>query len=158
MAIDTSGKWWVGDRPADIEAYLRALTDDSYRSERFILSRCGCGGEQFALAADDDEGCARLTCRACRAERYLLDSAAYWGEADPKAWVCVECGSETCNVGVGMALLGGDPKPNWWSFLRVKTPNIRWAYVGCRCAKCGVLGCFADWKTDGTLSEMLNRV
>jgi hypothetical protein len=23
---------------------------------------------------------------------------------------------------------------------------VHWLYVGCRCAKCGVLGCMVDWK------------
>lgn len=31
VAIDTSGKWWRGDSPTDIEEYLRAYTSETYR-------------------------------------------------------------------------------------------------------------------------------
>jgi hypothetical protein len=54
----------------------------------------------------------------------------------------VECKSLRCNAGVGYAGYDDDPT------------GIKWIYVGVRCAQCGVLGCFAEWKV--ALSDALN--
>jgi len=73
---------------------------------------------------------------------YIADSEEYWEEeGQPERWKCVECKIERCNVGVGYAGYEDDPT------------GIKWIYVGVRCAKCGVLGCYADWKV--ALSEAL---
>jgi hypothetical protein len=135
MAIDTSDKWWTGSGPADIRGFLEAYAPEGYEVHQFRLSVCaGCGGVEFGLSADDDEGVARRTCRACGAEHFICDSGAYWADADPRDWRCVECGGDACNVGVGFSLY---PE---------SASSIKWVYVGVRCAGCGILGCFAGWK------------
>jgi hypothetical protein len=135
MTIDTSGKWWVGDSPEDLDEYLQAYTSDSYQSKVFRLARCACGSEVFELEADDEEGVARRTCVACRRVHYICESDEYLEDARPKKWRCVVgCRSTQANVGVGFAVYDDDPT------------GIKWLYVGERCAKCGVLGCFAGWK------------
>jgi hypothetical protein len=134
VAIDTSGKWWIGSSPQDIEEYLRAYSEDSYLATVFHLARCQCGSEVFSLEADDDEGVARHTCVTCSSAHYICDSGEYWKEACPERFKCVECHGTSCNVGVGFALYEDSPSA------------IRWLYVGERCANCGVLGCMAGWK------------
>ncbi len=137
VAIDTSGKWWIGSSPQDIEEYLRAYSGDSYLATVFHLARCQCGSEVFSLEADDDEGVARHTCVTCSSAHYICDSGEYWKEACPERFKCVECHGTSCNVGVGFALYEDSPSA------------IRWLYVGERCANCGVLGCMAGW-VDGS--------
>lgn len=137
VAIDTSGKWWIGSSPQDIEEYLRAYSEDSYLATVFRLARCQCGSEVFSLEADDDEGVARHTCVTCSSAHYICDSGEYWKEACPERFKCVECHGTSCNVGVGFALYEDSPSA------------IRWLYVGERCANCGVLGCMAGW-VDGS--------
>ena len=56
MSIDTSGKYWTGTGPEDIDEYLRALTADGYRVDRTVHAKCTCGTDVFALLADADEG------------------------------------------------------------------------------------------------------
>jgi hypothetical protein len=134
MSIDTSGKWWVGSEPDDIGEYLEAYSaDGGYKTEEFRLSRCACGSVQFRLEADDNEGTARRTCAKCQTEHFICDSGEYWEDSEPEEWRCLECKSQHTNVGVGFALYPEDKE-------------VKWLYVGCRCAKCGILGCFAGWK------------
>lgn len=132
MTIDTSGKWWVGSAPEDIEQYLIAYTADAYPVHEFRLANCACGCADFVLEADDDEGVARRRCAACEREHLICDSAERWEDGAPEQWSC-ECGSRHTNVGVGFSLYPEDSE-------------IKWLYIGCRCSRCGVLGCFAGWK------------
>jgi hypothetical protein len=133
MSIDTSGKWWIGSEPADIRGFLEAYAPEGYEVHDFRLAACPCGSDSFHLDADDNEGVAKRSCIKCSAEHFLCDSEEYWDEAGSEHWKCVDCTSEETNVGVGFSLYEDDHE-------------IRWLYVGCRCAKCGVLGCFAGWK------------
>jgi hypothetical protein len=132
MSIDRSGKWWVGTDAGDIQEYLKAYSSDSYPIAEFRKATCTCGGDAFLLLADDDEGCARRMCTSCGEEKYICDSAEYWSDASPEEYKCVECNSAHANIGVGFSLY--------------QDGEIRWLYVGERCAACGVLGCFAGWK------------
>ena len=134
VAIDTSGAWWVGSSPGDIEEYLRAYSANGYPTTLFRLAVCGCGSETFRLEADDDEGVARRTCVKCGEAHFICDSGEYWGDATPETFTCVECEDTNCNVGVAFALYDDSPSA------------IKWLYVGERCAGCGVLGCMAGWK------------
>lgn len=135
MALDTSGQWWVGSQPGDIGGFLKAYASPGYAVDEFRLSFCNCGCDTFNLWADDDDGCARRECLSCRKATFICDSEEYWGEAAPVKWSCIECGeqAEACNIGVGFSLYADDGE-------------IRWLYLGVRCALCGILGCFAGWK------------
>jgi hypothetical protein len=137
MAIDKSGQWWVGSESDDIREYLVAYRCEGYDVHEVRLCRCGCGSAEFRLEADRLEGCAQRTCTDCGTPHLVCDSAEYWEEAEPESWTCTQCGSPTCNLGVGFSLYepeGGDP------------PDVRWISVGCRCSACGTLGCVVDWK------------
>ena len=131
MSIDKSGKWWIGSSPDDIREYLEAYSADGYQVSEFRSAKCSCGGDEFRLAADDDEGCAQRTCMSCGNEQFICDSQEYWADAAPEQWKCIECASTSANVCVGFSLY--------------EDGEIRWLYVGERCAGCGVLGCFAGW-------------
>jgi hypothetical protein len=45
------------------------------------------------------------------------------------------CGGESFNVAVGFAV-------------QKDSSDLKWVYLGLRCGQDGVLGCYADWKTD----------
>ncbi|MDB5337111.1 MAG: hypothetical protein JWN70_2730 [Planctomycetaceae bacterium] len=134
MAIDTSGKWWVGEDASDLKEYLIAFTEDGYPATEFRFPQCPCGSNVFQLAIDPDEGAAKRTCAACSVEHFICDSDEYWEEASPKKWKCTgKCKSKTANVCIGFAL-------------RQDLTDLHWLYIGTRCVQCGVLGCYGDWK------------
>jgi len=143
VSVDKTGKWWVGDQPSDIREFLEAYAPDGYKVGEFRLAKCMCGSERFLLWADDDEGCARRQCESCKQSNFICDSEEYWEDAKPEQWKCIVCKSKasTCNVGVGFSLY--------------EDGEIRWLYVGERCAICGVLGCFAGWKVAYAPSRQL---
>ena len=142
MSIDTSGKWWIGTSSEDIKGSVEAYASQgSYAVQEFRLAKCACGAVDFHLDADDAEGVAKRTCTKCSQQHFLCDSEEFAEEAEFEHWRCV-CSSEVANIGVGFSL-------------RKKDGEIRWLYAGCRCAKCGILGCFASWKIDYAPSRQL---
>lgn len=146
MSIQKSGRWWVGRESQDIQQFLEAYAPRGFEVREFRLARCICGGERFKLLADDEEGFAERVCVACGRHHLVCDSDEYQTEAKPQAFKCVECGLEEANIGVGFSLYEGDGE-------------IRWLYVGVRCPRCGVLGCFAGWKIGFSPSRhLLDRV
>jgi len=150
MTIDTSGEWWVGTAADDIREYLRAYEAEGYPVHETRMCRCGCGSDEFAVEADQDEGCAMRICVRCAAAHPICDSAEYWDEAEPERWECTECGSTTCNVGVGFSLY--EPEEG-------NKPDVRWISVGLRCTGCGTLGSFVDWKVGyGPSYQLLDQV
>jgi hypothetical protein len=142
MSIDESGKWRVGSVPGDIRGFLEAYATEGYEVHDFRLARCECGSNSFHLEADDNEGVAKRTCSKCTRHHFLCDCEEYWEDAEPEMWKCIECKSEDANIGVGFSLYEDDGE-------------IRWLYVGYRCARCGVLGCFAGWKIAYAPSKQL---
>ena len=142
MSIDESGKWWVGSEPGDIRGFLEAYATEGYEVHDFRLATCECGSHSFHLEADDNEGVAKRTCSKCTRHHFLCDCEEYWEDAEPEMWKCIECNSEDANIGVGFSLYEDDGE-------------IRWLYVGYRCARCGVLGCFAGWKIAYAPSKQL---
>ena len=143
MSIDTTGKWWIGSEPSDIGRFLEAYSSDGdCKIHEFRLSRCQCGSVEFALTADDDEGVAQRICTKCKSAHFICDSEEFWNDSSPEKWICIECKSDHTNVGVGFSLYPDDHE-------------IKWIYVGCRCAMCGILGCFAGWKVAYTPSRHL---
>jgi hypothetical protein len=134
MPVDKTGKWWTGDQPSDVREYLEAYSSEGYKVDEFRQSKCQCGSEHFLLWADDDEGCAKRQCESCKRQHFICDSEEFWEDVKPTQWKCIECKPriKVCNVGVGFSLY--------------EDGEIRWLYVGVRCATCGVLGSFAGWK------------
>lgn len=137
MAIDTSGKWWVGSQAADIADYLKAYKAEGYEVLETRPCTCRCGSIAFELEADRDEGCAQRTCAVCRSKHLLGDSADHWQGAQPESWTCTECQCKTCNLTVGFSLYA--PREG-------QPPDVRWVSVGQRCTNCGTLGSFVNWK------------
>jgi hypothetical protein len=134
VAIDESGTWWRGENIDDLVEYLERYTAEGYPATDVRESVCGtCGGRVFGLRADQDEGCARRTCRACGNQTFLVDSDEYWSDAAPKTCRC-PCKSLDFNIAVGFSFRDDG--------------SVRWVTVGERCVKCGVLGSFVDWKID----------
>jgi len=80
MTIDTSGKWWKGSEPEDLDEYLRELTASGYQTTEFRLSKCQCGGIRFFLEVEPDEGVARRKCESCGTEHFICDSKEHWEE------------------------------------------------------------------------------
>ena len=145
MAVDTSGEWWKGTGPDDVRAFLEAYAAEGYAVHDFRLARCTCQSDVFRLEADDDEGTARRSCARCGEQRFICDSEEYWAHAAPEAWRCVECPSETTNIGVGFSFYEDGR-------------GIRWLYIGVRCTDCGMLGCFTGWKVGHDDMSLLARV
>lgn len=133
MSIDTSGKYWTGTGPEDIDEYLRALTADGYRVDRTVHAKCTCGNDVFALHADADEGCARRECIGCKTRHLICDSDKTWDDAEPKAIRC-PCKNRTFHIAVG--------------FSHREDGTIKWIAIGHRCSKCGTLASSVDWKID----------
>lgn len=149
MTIDKTGKWWVGTEPADATDYLVAYEAEGYAVDETRICRCSCGSVTFLLEADPDEGCARRTCSTCGSVHLICDSAEYWCDANPKQWVCTECGHQECNVGVGFSLYEMEDQRR----------DVRWISVGHRCTKCGTLGSYVDWKVGyGPSNQLLEQV
>jgi len=150
VTIDTTGKWWVGTEAEDIMEYLKALKTEGYMVQEARVCKCGCGSLQFNLRADRDEGCARRACIDCGTKTFLCDSSEYWKDAKPQTWKCRECASKVCNLAVGFSLY--EPEEG-------KPADVRWISVGQRCANCGTLGCFVDWKVAyGPSHQLLDQV
>lgn len=139
MAIDTSGTWWKGTEPADLGDYLAQYTrqEEAYPATAFRLIRCPCRSLQFRLARA--WLVTRRVCVACKRTKFICRTRTDWEEGVAEAGIepyrCATCGSVKVNVAVGFA---GYDDP--------KVDAVRWYYVGVRCVRCGVLGCFADGK------------
>ena len=132
--IDRSGEWWTGTGPEDIDDYLRELTEEGYPADRFEHARCtGCGGTGFELEVDDEQGCARRTCAACRTQHFICDSEEFSSEAELSPVTC-PCGRSEFEIAVG--------------FSHRDDRSVRWITVGMRCVSCGVLGSPVDWEID----------
>src|SRR3974377_1393664 len=84
VAIDTSGKLWVGSHAADIGDYLKTHRAEGYEVLATRPCKCRCGSKAFELEADRDEGCAQRTCAVCRTKHLLCDSADHWQGAQPE--------------------------------------------------------------------------
>ena len=136
MPIDKSGDFWTGSHAADIEPFLKALA----KEERTIpinlyrAAACGCGAVEFKLSGDDEEGCARRVCAACKTSHFICDSADYWQESTPEPLLCHGCAGAMFNVGAGFSLNKGEGR------------HVQWITIGQRCVRCGILGSFVDWK------------
>lgn len=139
--IDRSGQWWKGEDFGDLTQYLNEYTAANYPAGRIERAVCGaCGGTEFRLSLDDEVGCAQRSCVACDASAFLGDSEEYWDDADPDDAAC-PCSGEQFGVGVALSLRDDG--------------DVRWITVGGRCAACGVLGVYTDWKIDYSPTDHL---
>lgn len=147
MALRKKGKWRYGDSQADIRTEIvRYSKGEGYLAEHFADCVCACRGRVFRLALDDDAGAAVRKCVECDAGSHPIgDSAEYLDEAEPGECAC-PCGGEAFEITVGVSLYEG-------------SEDVRWLYVGCRCAACGLTAVYGDWKNEyNGYRELLARV
>lgn len=145
MALWKEGKYSYGDSQLDIRDELIEYSENSYPSVHFADSVCDCGGKVFNLLLDDTEGAAVRKCVVCKTEHPIGDSDEYFEDAKLEECEC-PCGLGEFEVTVGVALYQD-------------SEDIKWLYVGCRCARCGLTACYGDWKNEYiNFREFLNRV
>ncbi len=126
---------FYGDGHADIEAFLRDYTADTYRAAHFANARCEkCKGTAFKVRIDDTEGAAVRSCVKCRRDHPIADSADYLAGADLDDCEC-PCGGESFELTVGAAL-------------HAASEAVRWLYFGLRCTACGLIGNYGDYKCE----------
>ena len=147
MSIDTSGEWWVGSEPSDIEEYLRGYSEDGYPVTWYVPIKCECGSERFRLKRADE--IVQRECASCGTRKFICRTLDDWEEAideeKPVVYKCITCKGKTVNVGVGFARFEGIPDDD----------VVRWYYVGERCSECGVLSSFGDGKmSEGPSSKV----
>lgn len=135
MTLKKKGKFWYGTTQEDLRTEMRRYSADNvYEATRYAASACACGGKTFTLDTDEDAGVALRTCTACGNEHYMGDSASYADEAEPARHPCV-CDGEAFELLSGVALYED-------------SNDVRWYYIGCRCAQCDLVGVFADWECE----------
>ena len=136
--IDKTGEFWKSKDPIALEEYLESITRDGYLATQFRHSICTCGGRQFFVAYDENEGLARRCCDKCRKEHFLFDSEMHWpvdedDEIEELTTLVCPCKGRIFNLCSGFAM-------------RDSGQDIKWITVGCRCTNCGTLGAFVDLK------------
>jgi len=135
MTLRKRGKYWYGDSQADIRDELTRYGKlNEYVPTQFADARCQCGGTQFRLRMDENEGAAVRICTACGGEHPIGDSGEYLDDAELEEHGCV-CSEDAFEITVGVSLYDG-------------SDDVRWLYVGCRCSACGLTGCYGDWKNE----------
>ncbi len=134
MSIDKSGTWWTGTEPGDLEPYLTYFASDAnFTVDEFRLSRCpDCGSPLFQVEYLDARTSARHVCMACGRAQFVCDGGGPRWHGPARSFICPACSSQVANVGVGFTL-------------NQAKDAVDWLYVGLRCARCGLLGCAADW-------------
>lgn len=137
MAIQERGENWYGDSAADIRAMFAHKPGDPVKEVRDVV--CECGGRAFSFQADDDVQEAVWFCRDCDAQ-YLFHARRIAGhyEGDPDGNTeCINCpcttrGGSYFELAVGVTLYDN-------------SADVDWAFIGCRCVACGMLGYLAEW-------------
>jgi len=135
MALKKRGKYRYGDSQADIrDEVLRYSKKNGYVADHFADAACRCGGKVFRLSLDDTEGAAVRKCTTCGAEHPVGDSGEYLEDAELAECAC-PCGGEEFELTAGVSLYEG-------------SEDVRWLYLGCRCAACGLTAVYGDWKNE----------
>ena len=141
--IDKTGEYWVGDKPNDIDEYLRNYSEDEGIDIKPVICE-NCRNTVFGVLADQDEGAIAVKCQRCGQKKILLDCEEVYEDAEPVQMKCPVCkqGKEY-NVKVG--------------FIRRENGSVKWVYIGNRCVNCGALGSFLDWKIDYEPTDEMER-
>ncbi|MCL1926797.1 MAG: hypothetical protein FWF95_06660 [Syntrophorhabdaceae bacterium] len=130
MAIDKSKKYWRGDSADDVVEYLDEYSENEIT--KVVVVKCRrCGLVVFTFKIDTAEGVIEITCVACGKKHLLLDSEKSLAKSKPENAKCSECKKSQFNVAVG--------------FIHRRDSEVKWVYIGNRCANCGILGSYGDW-------------
>ncbi len=146
MALEKKGKFFYGESQFDIrEVLLDYSKKNGYPSSHYGDAACTCGSKLFQLSLDDEAGAAVRICAACGVQHPIGDSQDFLDEAKLEECEC-PCGSGIFEITAGMALYED-------------SEDVRWLYLGCRCPKCGMAGCYGDWKNEYPgYQELLSRI
>jgi hypothetical protein len=150
MALIKKGKYWYGTDANtsvdDIKTEMRRYSlQNSYEAMQFASSVCQCGSTHFKLETDEDEGAARRICVGCDAVVLMGDSAEYAADANFDNHECI-CDGVTFELLSGVALYAN-------------SNDVKWYYIGCKCATCSLVGVFADWKCEaGDAKAFLQKI
>lgn len=121
-------------RPSAHDVLRRYSERNGYPATQFADAVCRCGGRQFQLALDDAHGAAVRACFSCELVHPIGDSEPYLDQATLEECAC-PCGSEAFEITAGVSLYEG-------------SADVRWLYLACRCAECGVTAVYGDWKNE----------
>ena len=146
MSITRRNNHSYGDSQSDIREELLEYSEAiAYLAEHFVDAKCSCGGTQFRLMVDDNEGAAIRFCTSCGCEHLIGDSEDYLEDADLEECEC-PCGNNSLEVTAGVSLY-----PD--------SEDVKWLYLGCRCPKCKLTACYADWKNEyENYKNLLERI
>jgi hypothetical protein len=146
MALRKKGEFFYGDAQSDIRDVLLDYSEaNHYPATHFADATCACGGKLFKLNLDDEAGAAIRVCASCGDEHPIGDSEDYIDDTDLYECRCF-CGSVIFEITVGVALYED-------------SEDVNWIYVGCRCPKCKLAGCYGDWKNEYPgYQELLSRI
>jgi hypothetical protein len=111
---------------AEIVRYSKV---NGYAATQFSLIVCECGGSEFKLFSDDNEGGCGAECTKCGDGISVCDSADYMEDIVQNT---CNCGHEALRLMTGSA------------FYQDST-DVRWIYVGASCPKCNLVGVYVDW-------------
>jgi hypothetical protein len=140
MSLTKRGNYWYGQAQADIrDDLLRYSKKSGYPIDYFADANCRCGGRLFTIDLDETQGVAGRICVVCGDQHLMADGEEYAEEAEFERRECV-CGKDVFEVTAGVHVYR-DPA-------LALTEDVRWFYIGCRCADCGLVGCYADWKCE----------
>lgn len=135
MTLNKKGQYWYGadtkDTKDEVERYSGL---NGYKTVKFSQAVCGCGSLSFKLETDEEQGVAKRTCANCGAMHFMGDSAEYAEGATLEGHECI-CSATDFELCSGVALYRD-------------SNDVRWYYIGCRCAHCHLVGVFADWKCE----------
>lgn len=136
MALRKRGNWWYGDSQADIRNELiRVGKLNRYVPTHFADARCVCGGRTFQLMLDEGTGAVRVCANTnCAHSHPIGDSAEYLDEMELEQCAC-PCGSEAFEITVGIHVYED-------------SQDVKWVYIGCRCASCALTANYGDWKNE----------
>ena len=146
MVLKKKGEYLYGENHEDLRQEIsRYSKQNGYEAEHFGDSQCSCKGTRFSLLLDDNEGAAVRICVSCKEEHPIGDSDEYLEDADLEECAC-PCGNENFEISVGVSLYRG-------------SEDVRWLYLGCRCAKCGLSAVYGDWKNEyDNYANLLSRI
>jgi len=144
MTIETYDEYWKGSNFNDLKKYIISFSDENYKADEVIQSKCTCGNHVYQVQHEPDEGFVKLTCSLCKQDKYIADCYELENDIEPEYLTC-SCSNNIFEIGVGFA---------YRKKLFFKS-DIKWITVGARCAKCGIMGVPADWKIDYSPSLFL---
>ena len=136
--------YWHG-KIDDIDNYMfKYFEDDSIEIHDVFCNYCLCRVSR--VKCDAEQGTIWVKCVHCGAKKFLFDSEDFWKESKPIKEKCPVCKKgKQFNLKIG--------------FSRRENGDVKWVYIGNRCARCSVLGSFVDWKIDyGPTTEQEKKI